>query len=273
MAITSGPEQPLSAYPFRPVRLATDRHDFDARPDGTSYIRCREPLARHAGRVTDWLVHFAAAAPHRTFVAKRDRAGSWQTLTYAEALRRAETLGGALLAQGLSADRPLVILSGNDLDHAALALAAMHAGIPYAPVSPAYSTIGGGFERLRDVLGLLTPGLVFAADGAVFGKAIAATLDRDVPVIVRTGSLPDREPIPLARFGEDGRGDIGAAHASVTPDTIAKFLFTSGSTGLPKAVITTHGMLCANAAQLQTSFPFLTDEPPRSGRGCASSRA
>ncbi len=254
---------PIPAWPFRDVRLGTDPHAFEFRPDGTTYIQCRQPLGSYPDRVTDWLVHFAEVAPDRTFLAKRDRSGAWQRLTYAEALRRAEMLGGALLAHGLSAERPLVILSGNDLDHAALALAAMHVGIPYAPVSPAYSTLGSGYQRLRAIVDLLTPGLVFAADGAVFGTAIAAALDREVPVVLGTGSLPDREPIRLEALAGTGRSEPARqAHAAVTPDAIAKFLFTSGSTGLPKAVITTHRMLCANAAQLQASFPFLIDEPP-----------
>lgn len=259
--IATGP--PISAWPFRDVRLGTDPHAFEFRPDGTTYIRCRQPLGSYPDRVTDWLVHFAEVAPDRTFLAKRDRSGAWQRLTYAEALRRAEMLGGALLAHGLSAERPLVILSGNDLDHAALVLAAMHVGIPYAPVSPAYSMLGSGYQRLRAILDLLTPGLVFAADGAVFGTAIAAALGREVPVMLGTGSLLDREPIRLEALVGTGRSEAARqAHAAVTPDTIAKFLFTSGSTGLPKAVITTHRMLCANAAQLQASFPFLIDEPP-----------
>ena len=251
--------------PFRPVRLASAQHAFDFRPDGTVHIRCLKPLGPYADRVTDWLLSHAAAAPARIFVAKRDGTGTWRQLTYAGALARAEALGAALLARGLSADRPLVILSGNDLDHAALALAAMHVGIPYAPVSPAYSTVGGGFERLRDVLRILTPGLVYASDPVVFGRAVEAAVPPDIPVVVGQGALSDREAIPLERFEAEAAGERAnarAAHQSVTPDTIAKFLFTSGSTGLPKAVITTHRMLCANAAQIQASFPCLTEEPP-----------
>ncbi|NNM72211.1 AMP-binding protein [Enterovirga aerilata] len=251
-----------SGHPFRSVRLATDRHIFDRRADGTVYVRCEEPLGPYAARVTDWLVRFASEATDRTFVAKRDRSGAWQRLTYGDALSRAERLGAALLSRGLSAERPLVILSGADLDHAALALAAMHVGVPYAPVSPAYSAFGGAYERLRDILSLLTPGLVYAGEAAAFGPAIAATLPPDVEVVIREGTLVDRKATFLAEF-EAGRGQqIAAAHQGVGPDTIAKFLFTSGSTGLPKAVVTTHRMLCANAAQLQASFPFLTEEPP-----------
>ena len=247
---------------FRPVRLGIDRHSFDRRPDGSILIRNLEPLGPYPERVTDPLVHFAREAPDRTFVAKRARSGEWQRLSYASALARAERLGAALLARGLSAERPLVILSGNDLDHAALALAAMHVGVPYSPVSPAYSTVSGGFERLRDILRLLTPGLVFAAEGAVFGRAIEAVLPDDVEVVTRDGTLPSRRATALDQLEAGHPGPPRAAFAPIGPDTVAKFLFTSGSTGLPKAVITTHRMLCANAAQLRASFPFLLDEPP-----------
>ncbi|MDB5512457.1 MAG: feruloyl-CoA synthase [Enterovirga sp.] len=249
--------------PFRPVRLGVDAHHVDIRPDGTTYIRCREPLGPYPERVTDRLVHWARTAPGRTFVAKRGPDGAWRRLTYAETLARTEAMGQGLLARGLSAERPLVILSGNDLDHASLALAAMHVGIPYAAVSPAYSTLGGGYQRLRDILRILTPGLVFAADLNVFGPAIRATLPPDVPVIAPAGCLSDFGVTWLENLADEGSpAQARAAHAAVGPDTIAKFLFTSGSTGLPKAVITTHRMLCANAAQLEASFPVFADEPP-----------
>ena len=255
----------MNPAPFRSVRLTTDRHSFDRRPDGTVYVRGMVELGPYPARVTDALAATATEAPDRTLVAKRDRGGEWVHLTYGGALARAERLGGALLTRGLSADRPLVILSGADPDHAALALAAMHVGIPYGPVSPAYSTVGGDYARLRDILRLLTPGLVYAADAAVFGPALAAVLPQDVTIVTSDGAPAGGRPtLALGALEAEplDRDAVARANAAVRPDTIAKFLFTSGSTGLPKAVITTHRMLCANGAQLLASFPFLGDEPP-----------
>jgi len=222
-------------------------------------------LAPKSAAETEPLVRYAQEAPDRTFVAKRDGSGPWEHLTYREALRRAEALGAALLARGLSAERPLVILSGTDLDHAALALAALHVGVPYAPISPAYSTLSSDHVRLADILRLLTPGLVFASDGAAFGRAISAAIPDDVEVVLRSGAAPGRHTRDLAALEREGAADPGRvaeAHAAITPDTIAKILFTSGSTGLPKGVITTHRMLASNQAQIAAAQPFLTDAPP-----------
>lgn len=252
-----------TAAPFRPVRLGATAHSVVHRPDGTILIDAVEPPGPYPSRLTDHLVHWAGVAPERTLVAKRSRSGAWRHLGYGEALERARSVGAALLARGLSAERPLVILSGNDLDHAILGLAALHIGVPYAAISPAYSRVSQDFTRLRDIIRLLTPGLVYAGDGARFAAAIAATVPDTTEVATGDGTGPERGATALAALaGGASSREVEAAHAAIGADTIAKFLFTSGSTGLPKAVINTHGMLCANQAQLAASFAFLTDAPP-----------
>jgi feruloyl-CoA synthase len=183
-------------------------------------------------------------------MAERAPDGAWRTITYAQTLEKIRRIGAALLTRNLSAERPIVILSGNDLEHALLGLAANYVGIPYAPVSPAYSLISSDFGKLRHIVNLLTPGLVYAGS-AQYQRAIASAVPLGTEVIVdsldRLGAAPEA---------------ADAAHARVTPDTIAKFLFTSGSTGNPKGVINTQRMWCANQAMIASALQFFAEEPP-----------
>ncbi|WP_176329319.1 feruloyl-CoA synthase [Paraburkholderia sacchari] len=225
------------------------------------YMEAREPLGRYPERFTDRLASGALAHPDRLLVVRRDGAGAWQGVTYAQMHEHARAIGEALLQRGLSAKRPLVILSGNSIEHLQLALGAMWAGIPYAPVSPAYSLISSDFGKLRHILDLLTPGLVFADDIDAYASALDAVLPAGVErVSAAPGSAPD--VTSFAAFLDTAPRGIDAAHAGVNGDTIAKFLFTSGSTRLPKAVPTTNRMLCANQQMLLETFPQFGIEPP-----------
>jgi feruloyl-CoA synthase len=232
------------------------------RPDGSVIVRSTEALRWFPDRLTDALEQWAASAPDRTFVARRDPGGGWRTISYAQMLQRAQRIGQALLDAGLSVERPLAILSGNDLEHLSLAMGAMWAGVPYVPVSTAYSLVSQDYGKLRHILGVTTPGMVFAG-GPEYAKAIAAAVPAEVPVVMTEGAVEGRT---VSRFDELLAAVPGpaldAAHAQVGPDTIAKFLFTSGSTKQPKGVITTHRMLCANQQMLRQCLGFMADEPP-----------
>jgi feruloyl-CoA synthase len=257
----ASPQKAGSIRHTRAVRLCAPEVAIDRRADGTLYLNSPHPLDPHAERLTDRLIYWAETAPDRVFMAERD-GNRWRTMTYRQALIEARRIGAALLKRNLSAERPIVILSGNDLAHALLGLAANYVGIPYAPVSPAYSLISSDFGKLRHIVNLLTPGLVFACDGTHYARAIEAVVPPDVEVVAARNQLANR---PMTQFAEllvPPSAAVDAAHARVTPDTIAKFLFTSGSTGMPKGVINTQRMWCANQQMLRSALRYFQDEPP-----------
>ena len=226
-------------------------------------LKPTEPLGAYPGRLTDRLIRWAGEAPARTFVAKRQAGGDWRQIGYGQALETARRLGQALLDRDLSAERPLMILSDNDLEHAMLALAALHVGVPFVPVSPAYSLVSQDYSRLRFAVELMTPGLVFAADGARYGRAIEAAVPHDVELAVTQGSPAGRATASFASLAATApTPDVDAAHAAIAPDSVSKFLLTSGSTGIPKAVIHTQRMLTSNLQMLVDCMPFLAEEPP-----------
>jgi feruloyl-CoA synthase len=197
------------------------------------------------------------------FLAQRDADDRWRELGYAEVLDTVKRIAASLLRRGLSAERPIAVISGNGIEHALIGLAATYVGIPFAPISPAYSLMSSDFGKLRMILDLLTPGLVFASDGQMFARAIEAGVPDNVELVVTRNPPAARKATLFAELiGAEDASGVAAARARVTPDTIAKFLFTSGSTGQPKGVINTHRMLCANQAMLASGFCFVADEPP-----------
>lgn len=248
---------------MRPVRLGPRDLVVDRRSDGRIYLRSRRELASYPSKLTERLEHWAAVAPTRTFLAQRTAEGPWREVSYAQTLDQVRRIGQALLRRDLSADRPILILSGNDIEHALLGLAANYVGIAYAPVSPAYSLVSSDFGKLRHIVNLLTPGMVFAADGAAYAAAIEATVPPQVELVTVRHSTGGWAVTPFADLlAVAPSAAVAAAHAAVGPDTIAKFLFTSGSTGQPKAVINTQRMWCSNQEMLRAALSFFADEPP-----------
>ena len=232
--------------------------NFVARADGTTLVTSCEPLQPYPRRLTDRLLHWAEVDPDHTLAAQRDSSGPWRRLSYAQALHGARGIAQALLDMGLSAQQPVAILSDNDLEHLLLSLGAMLAGVPFAPISPAYSTLSLDHGKLRHILNLLTPGLVFASNASLYGRAIGAAVPAATPVVLTQGTLDGRATRSFADLAATvATLAVDAAHEAVGPETIAKFLFTSGSTQLPKAVINTQRMWCANQQQIVQCFPEL----------------
>jgi feruloyl-CoA synthase len=252
-----------SQPPLRPVKLGAPDVLVERRSDGAILMRSPHPLSPYPQNLTERLVHWAKTAPDRLFLAQRNGPDGWFVRRYADALAQVRAIAAALLERGLSPQRPIAILSGNDIEHALLGLAAMHVGIPYAPISVPYSLLSKDFGKLKTIIDVLTPGLVFAANGAAFVRAIAAAVPPHVEVVVTANPPTDRAATLFADLASTPpTAAVDAAHAKVGPDTIAKILFTSGSTGQPKGVINTQRMLCANQAMIRAGLAFVGDEPP-----------
>ncbi|MBV0911935.1 feruloyl-CoA synthase [Anianabacter salinae] len=235
----------------------------ETRADGSILVWQDEPLGGYARAITEYFGHWAERTPDTVWMAERGPDGAWAETTYAEGWDRIRAIGSALMEMGLSEDRPLLILSGNSVAHALMALGAQHVGVPSAALAPAYALSGGDHAKLRDVAEQLTPGLIFADRTQKFLPAIDAVFAADVPVASVEGDAPGRVRHAFADLVATPRSAaMEAAHAAITPDTVAKFLFTSGTTGSPKAVINTHEMLCSNQQMVRQCFVFVTETPP-----------
>lgn len=251
--------------PFLPLKALPPAVDVERRADGTIILRCPYPLGDYPNNIVWHLRRWANDAPDRVFLAQRGLGPTWRQISYGEMRRQADAIGQALLDRDLGPDRALMILSANSLAHAAMSLGALTVGVPVAPVSPAYSLMSADHAKLKFVFDLVRPGIIFVESGAQFARALAA-LDLDGVELVVVDDPPNDRPV--ARFadliGTAPTAAVDVAYDAVTPDTLAKILFTSGSTGQPKGVINPQRMLCANQAMSAALYPSdgEPDEPP-----------
>ena len=256
----------MSSPKFRPLRFGVTRVSLKDGVPGTHYLKADQELQAYPDRLTDRLQHWATNKPDQTLFARRVRLadgslGDWRHVSYADAWKTARNIAQALINRGLNAERPVVILSENSLEHALLALGCMVAGVPFVPSSPPYSLISQDYDKLKHVLRTVTPGMVFASD-ARYAKAIAATVSSDMEIVMNEGGVEGKQVTSFEALCQTAATQqVDAAIAATGPDTIVKFLFTSGSTKLPKAVINTQRLWCANQQQMAQSMPILAEAP------------
>ena len=248
---------------FVPVNFLAAKVEVERRADGTLILSSPESLKPYARCLGEFLKRWAREKPEQMYLAQRE-GDEWCTLTYRETLKRVRAIATALLEYDLSSERPVAILSENSIEHALLALAAMHVGIPYVPISASYSLMSRDFKKLRTIFSLLTPGLVLVDDGQRFAPAIAALSDYDFDLVVARNSEGLARPSQSFDVlqSRENAAEVDRAFRAIQADTIAKFLLTSGSTGEPKAVINTQRMLCSNQQAHAQAWPFLIEESP-----------
>jgi feruloyl-CoA synthase len=238
--------------------FATPAITAQRRADGSILLRSTTPLQPYSRCTGDWLEHWARQAPERIFLGERSAVDApWTTVTYKDALRQVRNAGAWILSQGMSAERPLVILSDNSIEHALFALGAMHVGVPAASISPAYSLMSKDFDKLKSMITLLDPGAIYVSSLKAFAPALMAINSLHDAAIV-SGDADGSHAISFRAIAAAPETDaVARAIAAVGPDTIAKFLFTSGSTGTPKAVINTQRMLTSSQQAKAQTWSFL----------------
>jgi len=245
-----------SDLPFREVPYLPLKLEIDRRPDGTIYLDNGQPLKACPPHMLAALVHWAEHRPDTVWLAERDPenpgAEGWNTITYAVGLDTVRRLAQGFLDAGAGPDAPLMILSKNSIANALIMYAAMWAGSPAVPVTPAYALLSEDLGRLKYIDGLTQPKFIYVEDGTDYQRALDG-LDLEGRLVIYSGNAPERyEAVRFEQFMRSSTSAVDEAYARLTPDAVAKYMMTSGSTGEPKAVINLHGMVASNARMIRS---------------------
>jgi feruloyl-CoA synthase len=241
---------------FKPHDVSSEQ-----RSDGTLLLRSNAEMGDVVDTSADWLHRWSEEAPERIFLAERSGAG-WREETYQSTLQKVRAIAASLLARGMGPDTPILIMSGNGVDHGLLTLAAHYVGVPTAPIAEQYALIPAARERLEHAISLVKPRMAYVVDADKFAHAITIDALAGVEIVASdVGSQSGVTGMDTLLQGDSGV-DIDAARSQVTPDSVVKILMTSGSTSAPKGVMTTQRMMCVNQTQIADSLPFLTERPP-----------
>ncbi len=248
---------------YAPIDFAPASVTVEETPDGGFILSSPMPLEPYEESLGVLLRRWAKETPERTFLGERGASGQWSRLTYDEAARRVNSIAQALIDRKLCPERPVMILSGNSISHALVMLGGLVAGVPVAPVSVAYSLLSDNFFKLKIIFSEVRPALIYVENGTMFSRALSALDLSGVEVVIKDGEVDGISTSSFSRLLETTvTGQVDEAFAKVDSRTVAKLLFSSGSTGQPKGIINTHGMLCANQQMLAQLWPFTKETPP-----------
>ncbi len=254
---------PLSGLVEAPSLLFDPGVTVTRRADGAILLESPMPLQSHANCMGEHLEQWAQSCPERDFLLERDAGGGWRGVTYGQAREKVYRIATWLLHSGASTERPVAVLSGNSVEHALLMLACMHVGIPYSALSTAYSLVSKDHAKLKLLIRRLDPGVIYVGNAERFAPALRAIAGLHQAVVVTSEGEPAPTGIPFSvLLQEADHGLVQSAFSRVGPDTVAKILFTSGSTSEPKGVLNTQRMLCSNQQALAQLWPFLKETPP-----------
>ncbi len=243
--------------PFLDIKMGATNIEKTIKTDGSVYLKSAIELQQHPNRMTERLVYWAKKTPDKVFLAQKNSKDEWDSLSYREAFQKVQSISQYLLKTNVSVERPVVILSENSIEHGLMALACLHVGLPFSSLATAYSLRSTDYEKLKYIIGTLTPALFFVQNGQQYQKALEA-IAADIPVVAVTDKISNQIDFQEVT-ATVSTNEVDTAFDKINANTIAKVLFTSGSTGLPKGVINTHGNMTTNLQQITQTLAFMAE--------------